>query len=140
MGHMVTDRRGVAGVAGRGLERRMTTSRGHRRHGAMTSDIATVLAERGQRYGEFAGHASLTQALKAAMASHPRYDGLTPSMREALEMIQHKVARMLNGDPSYLDNIIDVVGYATLVKDAMEANAKRAAQQPAQKPPRRRTS
>ena len=47
----------------------MTTSRGHRRPGAMTSDVATVLAERGQRYGEFAGHASLTQALKAAMAS-----------------------------------------------------------------------
>lgn len=97
----------------------MTTSRGHRRPGAMTSDVATVLAERGQRYGEFAGHASLTQALKAAMASHPRYDGLTPSMREALEMVQHKIGRIINGDPNYLDSWVDMIGYTQLVLDEL---------------------
>ena len=36
-------------------------------------------------------------------------------------MIQHKIARMLNGDPTYLDNIVDISGYATLVQQSMEA-------------------
>lgn len=37
-------------------------------------------------------------------------------------MIQHKIARLLNGDLTYLDNIFDIVGYATLIKNHMEEN------------------
>lgn len=88
----------------------------------MTTDVDVILAERGNRYGTFENHARISQALKRAMHDSPNWSKLTDVQKEGLEMIQHKVARMLNGDPSYLDNIIDVVGYATLVKDAMEAN------------------
>ena len=88
----------------------------------MTTDVDAILAERGNRYGTFENHARISQALKRAMHDSPNWSKLTDVQKEGLEMIQHKVARMLNGDPSYLDNIIDVVGYATLVKDAMEAN------------------
>ena len=84
--------------------------------------IENTLAERGNRYGTFENHARISQALKRAMHDSPNWSKLTDVQKEGLEMIQHKVARILNGDPSYLDNIIDVVGYATLVKDAMEAN------------------
>jgi hypothetical protein len=31
-------------------------------------------------------------------------------------MIQHKIARILNGDPTYTDNWHDIAGYATLVE------------------------
>lgn len=88
----------------------------------MTTDVDAILAERGNRYGTFENHARISQALKRAMHDSPNWSKLTDVQKEGLEMIQHKVARMLNGDPSYLDNIIDVVGYATLVKDVMEAN------------------
>ena len=88
----------------------------------MTTDVDVILAERGNRYGTFENHARISQALKRAMHDSPNWSKLTDVQKEGLEMIQHKVARMLNGDPSYLDNIIDVVGYATLVKDVMEAN------------------
>lgn len=88
----------------------------------MTTDVDAILAERGSRYGTFENHARISQALKRAMHDSPNWSKLTDVQKEGLEMIQHKVARMLNGDPSYLDNIIDVVGYATLVKDVMEAN------------------
>ena len=88
----------------------------------MTTDVDAILAERGNRYGTFENHARISQALKRAMHDSPNWSKLTDVQKEGLEMIQHKVARMLNGDPSYLDNIIDVVGYATLVKDMMEAN------------------
>lgn len=87
----------------------------------MTTDVDAILAERGSRYGTFENHARISQALKRAMHDSPNWSKLTDVQKEGLEMIQHKVARMLNGDPSYLDNIIDVVGYATLVKDVMEA-------------------
>ena len=40
--------------------------------------------------------------------------------REALEMIAHKIARILNGDPNYADNWIDIAGYATLVANRLE--------------------
>jgi hypothetical protein len=45
---------------------------------------------------------------------------LAQDQREALEMIAHKIARILNGDPNYSDNWIDVAGYATLVANRLE--------------------
>lgn len=83
-------------------------------------DVNTVLAERGKRYGEFIGHAVIAQRLKATMQGSGGWDRLTDDQREALEMIQHKVARILNGDPNYADNWIDIAGYATLVTKRLE--------------------
>lgn len=87
--------------------------------------IAEVLAERGYRYGPFAGHARITQAIKDTIKSSPKWDDLTWSQREALEMIAHKIGRILNGDPNYLDSWVDIVGYTQLVIDELNAvNAK----------------
>jgi hypothetical protein len=49
------------------------------------------------------------------MHSADNWTGLAPDQQEALEMIQHKIARILNGDPDYFDNWHDIAGYATLV-------------------------
>jgi len=87
----------------------------------MTESISGTLAERGSRYGDFGEHARITQAIKAAMADSPNWAGLAADQREALEMIAHKVGRILNGDPNYHDSWHDVVGYATLVADRLEA-------------------
>lgn len=82
--------------------------------------IEQTLQERGQRYGCFKGHASLAQALKATMRQSAGWEHLADDQREALEMIQHKVARILNGDPNYHDSWHDVAGYAKLVADRLE--------------------
>lgn len=87
----------------------------------METDIKAILAERGSRYGTFADQARISQALKRVMHESPNWHRLTDGQKEGLEMVQHKVARMLSGDPSYLDNIVDIVGYATLVQQSMEA-------------------
>lgn len=84
----------------------------------MTESISGTLAERGSRYGEFLEHARITQAIKAAS---PNWEGLAADQREALEMIAHKVGRILNGDPNYHDSWHDMVGYAKLVADRLEA-------------------
>jgi len=47
--------------------------------------------------------------------------GLLPDhLKETLEMLAHKIGRMLNGDPNYLDTMRDIVGYAKLSQDIME--------------------
>lgn len=85
--------------------------------------IEKTLAERGGRYGQFSEHARITQAIKAAMFDSPNWATLSPDKREALEMLAHKVGRILNGDPEYHDSWHDIVGYAKLVADALEGAA-----------------
>ncbi|MEK9809345.1 MAG: hypothetical protein VW362_02780, partial [Candidatus Nanopelagicales bacterium] len=66
------------------------------------NDIDALLAERGKRYGEFRTHAEVTQALKHVMYVPAGWARLVPDQREALEMIAHKIGRILNGDPDYV--------------------------------------
>lgn len=88
------------------------------------NQIDKTLAERGSRYGSFADMAAISQALCEVMRATPGWKKLTPSQKEALEMIQHKIARMLNGDPTYEDNAVDIVGYSTLMLKNMQGNLK----------------
>lgn len=88
-----------------------------------------LLAARKSRYGDFADQAALSQALKLDMAAHPKYAALEPAMREALEMVQHKVGRIINGDPFYQDSWVDIIGYSQLVLDILredESGGKKA--------------
>jgi len=93
-------------------------------------DIDDTLAERGSRYGEFAEHARITQNLKRAMIDSPNWETLPDDMREALEMVQHKVGRILNGDPYYHDSWHDMTGYPKLVADRLLPSVPDAPRQP----------
>ena len=84
------------------------------------SSIDKTLDERGQRYGEFASHAHVTQLLKRAMGRHPGWRKLADDQREALEMTAHKIGRILNGDPDYIDSWHDIIGYIRLVEQRLE--------------------
>jgi hypothetical protein len=85
----------------------------------MSQNIDTTLAERGTRYGEFSGHAKITQGLKKVMHESPRWKDLRDDQKEALEMTAHKIGRILNGDPNYHDSWHDVNGYIKLVADTL---------------------
>lgn len=76
-----------------------------------------TLAERGNRYGDFATHAQITQDLKAVFVASPKWATLNAAMKEGLEMVAHKIGRILNGDPTYGDSWHDIAGYAKLVED-----------------------
>lgn len=84
-----------------------------------TNSIDSTLAARGNRYGIFTGHASITQALKNVMYCTDNWSKLSSDQKEALDMIQHKIGRILNGDPDYHDSWHDIVGYAKLVADRL---------------------
>jgi hypothetical protein len=81
--------------------------------------IDSTLAERGQRYGSFISHAEITQSLKDAMHTAPKWGQLADDQKEALEMVAHKIGRILNGDPNYHDSWHDIVGYSKLVADRL---------------------
>ena len=83
------------------------------------NDIRDTLEERGTRYGAFCDHAEICQELKDVMRDTPNWESLRPDQKEALEMIQHKIARILNGDPDYVDSWTDIAGYSTLVADRL---------------------
>lgn len=85
-----------------------------------TTNVNEMLTERENRYGSFTNHASISQALKAVMQDRSGWDRLAADQKEALEMVQHKVARILNGDPNYHDSWLDIAGYATLVANRLE--------------------
>lgn len=81
-----------------------------------TMSIDETLAARGARYGSFTAHARITQTLKRTMIDSPNWSRLADDQREALEMVQHKIGRILNGDPDYLDSWHDIIGYVRLVE------------------------
>jgi hypothetical protein len=90
------------------------------------SSIESTLKERGARYGAFHEHAKIAQALKDAMWHTDGWTRLAADQKQALEVIADKVARVLNGDPTYHDNWHDIVGYAKLVADRLQPAAVKA--------------
>jgi len=89
-------------------------------------DINSTLEERGNRYGDFPTHAQITQGIKVTMQHAPKWDMLDDDKKECLEMIAHKIGRILNGDPNYHDSWHDIAGYATLVADEILRKQKSA--------------
>ena len=86
------------------------------------SSVDATLAERGTRYGAFDSHAKITQNLKRAMVATPKWMSLSDSQKESLEMVAHKIGRILNGDPNYADSWHDIAGYSKLVEDELNAS------------------
>jgi len=81
-----------------------------------------VLDARGQDYGKFRDSAALMQGIKRLLADHASRHNKTfaDDQWEALEMIVHKISRIVNGNPDKVDHWVDIAGYATLVADRLE--------------------
>ena len=88
------------------------------------TDVTEVLEERGSRYGLFTGHADVTQKIKHVMTRGVSWHKLAPDQKEALEMIAHKIGRIINGDPDYDDSWVDIAGYAQLVADRLQGKER----------------
>jgi hypothetical protein len=80
--------------------------------------IQKTLKERQKTHGNFVTHAVISQQLKAVMREHGLLE-LAPDQIEALEMIAHKIARVLNGNPNHHDHWHDIGGYAQCAADQL---------------------
>lgn len=80
--------------------------------------VENTLAERGARYGSFEEHAKIAQSIQDSYRIYPeKWDKLPPVLKQGLTTIADKIARMLNGDHLYADNIHDLGGYSKLMED-----------------------
>jgi len=64
--------------------------------------------------------ATITQNLKEILHAAPSWENMDADQQESLEMIVHKIARILNGRPDYADSWVDIAGYARLVSERLE--------------------
>ena len=78
--------------------------------------VDEVLAERKNTHGPFSTNAKVVQNLKRDMQASPNWPSLPDNMREALEMVQHKIGRILCGNPMEKDHWTDIIGYTRLVE------------------------
>lgn len=79
-----------------------------------------LLEERGKTHGNFSTQAFISQTLKEHVRSFKGFSGwhgLTCEQKEALDMILHKIARIIAGNHSFKDHWDDIAGYARLVAD-----------------------
>lgn len=81
--------------------------------------VAEILQERQSTHGTFSEASTTVQRIKTIMRATPNWDGLSNTQREALEMVQHKIGRILHGDPYLLDSVRDIIGYSQLVYDEL---------------------
>ena len=85
-------------------------------------DVNATLDARAENYGKFKDGAALMQAIKRTLAAHAAKHDKTfaDDQWEALEMIVHKMGRIVNGNPDVVDHWVDIAGYATLIADRLQ--------------------
>jgi hypothetical protein len=90
------------------------------------TNIDETLDARAQDYGKFKDGPALMQAIKRTLADHARMHNKTfaDDQWEALEMIVHKIGRIVNGNPDKVDHWVDIAGYAKLIADRLQGNAR----------------
>lgn len=85
-----------------------------------------VLSERAKTYGKFVDNAKVARSLKAVVAGAllDRGDTIPDDAAEAIDMICSKLARLLSGNINHKDSWTDIEGYARLVRERIEGNAR----------------
>lgn len=88
--------------------------------------VDQILDQRATQYGKFIEGAEVMQTLKQVVRTsiQKRGTALAFDQLEAIDMIIHKLGRIINGNPDNVDSWRDVAGYATLVADRLEGNVR----------------
>ena len=80
------------------------------------SIVTKALEDRESQYGPFVENARITSEIMAVMQSGKTWEQQPNTSKEAMRMIAHKIARIVNGNPFYEDNFLDIAGYAELAR------------------------
>ena len=85
------------------------------------NNIKDILEERQKTHGDFALNAIISQKLKTTIRTYSTNTlEFTNQMKEALDVICGKIARIIAGDPFHVDHWRDIAGYATLVQNMLK--------------------
>lgn len=88
--------------------------------------VDVTLDARAVEYGKFIEGAEVMQMLKRVVqaALNNRDKTLAHDQAEAMDMIIHKIGRIVNGNPDVVDHWLDIAGYAKLVADRLEGRIR----------------
>jgi len=88
--------------------------------------VDETLDARAVEYGKFIEGAEVIQMLKRVVqnALNNRDKTLAHDQAESLDMILHKVGRIINGNPDVIDHWLDIAGYAQLVADRLNGRIR----------------
>ena len=92
----------------------------HSRVDPGVSHMDAMLESKNAIHGDFTQDAATAQALKYVMRQGKNWEEMPSYMREALEQMQTKVARILAGDFNHPDHWKDLQGYPRLVETRLE--------------------
>ena len=87
-------------------------------------EIKETLSTREGQYGEYRVVSEISQNIKAIIKDSPNYKLMPTYMKESLDMIANKMARILNGNYYLNDSWHDIGGYAALVVMTNEDNER----------------
>jgi transposase-like protein len=89
-------------------------------------EVDATLDARAVDYGKFIEGAEVMQMLKRVVqvALNNRDKVLAHDQAEAMDMIIHKIGRIVNGNPDVVDHWLDIAGYAKLVADRLEGRVR----------------
>jgi hypothetical protein len=88
--------------------------------------VDETLDARALDYGKFIEGAEVMQMLKRVVqnALSNRDKVLAHDQAESMDMIIHKIGRIINGNPDVVDHWLDIAGYAKLVADRLEGRVR----------------
>ena len=89
-------------------------------------EVDSTLDARAVDYGKFIEGAEVMQMLKRVVlnALNNRDKVLAHDQAESLDMIIHKIGRIINGNPDVVDHWLDIAGYAQLVADRLNGRIR----------------
>lgn len=106
----IIDEKGITGMDDKNVKEQILTQL----KGKHT--VTEILQEREKTHGDYAEQAGMSVLLKDIIRNGLNWESLQSTQKEALDMIMHKVARIISGNPDYADHWDDIIGYATLVR------------------------
>lgn len=88
--------------------------------------VDAILNNRAKQYGKFIEGAEIMQMTKRLLHNYVKQRGteLAFDQLEAIDMIIHKLGRIVNGNPDKVDHWDDIAGYATLVSDRLKGKIR----------------
>lgn len=93
----------------------------------MSADLQQILKDRKEKYGDFTKQSMASQDFKDVIKWNMcgKENLFDFDQKEALDMICHKLARIVNGSPNHVDSWLDIAGYALLVAERLNEKESR---------------
>jgi len=83
-------------------------------------EINELLEERGKTHGDIVIQSYFSQEMKSVLRASPHWKKMSSVKRECLEMVVHKIARILAGNHEERDHYYDIIGYTQLILNEIE--------------------